>query len=86
MQKTRSSRMTTGIERHFKPLGNSIFREIVLHFIIFKDENGEVLSSKLDKTIEGNLYKEADQRSLQTNQPKVKYKFPDGTEKILVAL
>jgi hypothetical protein len=83
---TRGKRMTTGVERHFKPVGEGLYREVVLYFIIFKDDEGNVISNKLDKTIEGRLFKEVKPTDRMTNQERVLYKFPSGDEKLLVVL
>jgi len=75
----RSNRMNTSIERVFRPMPGGVFREIYLHYINFLDENGDILSSKLDKTIEGKLFKiaQGNERSLYGE---VEYQFP-GTDK-----
>lgn len=58
-------KMTTGIERVFRPLnirgytGPQIYREIYMHYLHFLNEDGTVQKSKLDKMIEGKFFKEA---------------------------
>lgn len=78
-QAPRTPRMTTGIERTFRPTHDGLYREVLLHFIHFIDDSGKVVSSKLDKTILGKLYKIADgnERSLHGE---VEYTLP-GQEK-----
>lgn len=72
----RTGRMTTGIERVFRQTFDGLYREMHLHWIHFLNEEGNVISSKLDKTTKGRLYKIAsgDERSLYGE---VEYKFPD---------
>lgn len=82
----RPKRMTTGVERVFRPTYDGLFREIYLHWIHFLNENGDVVQSKLDKSIKGRLYKIAkdNERSLYGE---VEYKFPNAEESVrLVAL
>lgn len=90
----RSPRMTSGIERVFRPIipypdyhGPQLYREIYLHFIHFMDETtGQIISSKLDKNIPGKLYKVAvgDERSLNGE---IEYQFPNSDKPVrLIAL
>lgn len=82
----RTKRMTTGIERVFRPTFDGLYREVLLHWIHFVDDSGNVVSSKLDKTIKGKLFKIAtgNERSLYGE---VEYKFPDAEKPVrLVAL
>lgn len=88
MNLPRTQRMTTGIERVFRPLPNypGLYREILLHWIYFLDpESGETTGMKLDKQMEGGLWKAAvgTERSLYGE---FVYKFPDGVERRLVAV
>jgi hypothetical protein len=78
--------MTTGIEKVFRPTFDGLYREVLLHFIHFLDENGNVVSSKLDKTLLGKLYKiaEGDERS---QYGEAEYQFPEMDKPVrLVAL
>ncbi len=78
--------MTTGVERTFRKTFDGLYREIFLHFIHFLDENGNIVSSKLDKSINGKLYKiaEGNERSLYGE---VEYKLPDQEKPVrLLAL
>lgn len=84
--------MTTGLERVFRPIslkgyeGLPLYREVFMHYIHFlSPTDNTVLKSKLDKMIEGKLYKEArgDERSLYGE---CEYTFPSGETKRLVAL
>lgn len=83
----RTGRMTTGIERVFRPMREQgFYREIYLHWIHFMNESGEVVSSKLDKSIKGKLYRIAkgNERSMYGE---VEYKFPNAEEPVrLIAL
>jgi len=82
----RSKRMTTGIERVFRETFDGMYREITLHWIHFLDDNGNILSSKLDKSTPGRLYKLANgsERSLYGE---IEYKFPDSEKPVrLIAL
>ena len=80
-------RMTTGIERVFRPMNDGLYREILLHWVHFIDENGNKTSSKLQRQIEGQLY-----RPLRENERRrsihgeVEYQLPDGQKVILIAL
>jgi len=82
----RTRRMTTGIERVFRPIKDGLYREIYLHWIHFLNESDEIVSSKLDKSIKGKLYKIAkgNERSMYGE---VEYKFPHAEEPVrLIAL
>jgi len=82
----RTQRMTTGVERVFRQTFDGLYRELHLHWIHFLNEEGNVVSSKLDKTIKGRLYKIAgeNERSLYGE---VEYKFPEQEKPVrLVAL
>jgi len=82
----RTKRMTTGVERVFRPTRDGLYREVYLHWIHFMNENSEIVSSKLDKSIKGRLYKIAkgDERSMYGE---VEYKFPNSEEAVrLIAL
>jgi len=94
MSGERTQRMTTGIERTFRAVpqvgsGQSktaLYREILLHWIYFLDPvTGETTGMKLDKQIEGGLWKEAigKERSLYGE---FTYTFPDGIARRLVCL
>ena len=86
MREGRTKRMTTSIERVFKKLPDGLCREIHLHFLVFLDDEGKIVSSKLDKSIQGKLYKKAvgNERSMYGE---VEYKFPDEDEPVrLIAL
>jgi len=84
-------KMTTGLERVFRPLriqgyqGTTIYREVFMHYNHVLNEDGTVAKSKLDKMIEGKFFKQAngDERSLYGE---CEYTFPDGQTKRLVAL
>jgi hypothetical protein len=81
-----NQRMNTAVERVFRALPNGLFKEIYLHYIHFLNEDGSVRNSKLDKQIEGKLYKLADKndRSLYGD---VEYTFPGDDKPVrLVAL
>lgn len=85
-------KMTTGIERYFRPLnianyrGPQIYREIYMHYIHFLNEDGTVQKSKLDKTIEGKFFKEATNNTERSLYGELEYQFPDGSTKRLLAL
>jgi len=82
----RTQRMTTGIERVFRLTFDGLYREIYLHWIHFLSDEGNVISSKLDRSVPGKLYKIAtgDERSLYGE---VEYKFPEQEHPVrLVAL
>lgn len=85
-------RMTTGIERAFRPLringysGPQIYREIYMHYIHFLNEDGTVQKSKLDKMIEGKFFKEAINSKERSMWGEMEYTFPDGQTKRLLAL
>lgn len=86
MQFKRTNRMTTGVERTFRKTFDGLYREVYLHFIHFLDENGNVVSSKLDKAINGRLYKIAEGNE-RSQYGEVEYKFPDREEAVrLIAL
>jgi hypothetical protein len=96
-QKTASSssgrfltgRMTTGIERVFRQMPDGLYREVLLHWIHFMDDKGERVSSKIQKQIEGKLYKpilnEHDDK-YRSIHGEVNYELPNGTTIRLVAL
>jgi hypothetical protein len=75
----RSNRMTTGIERTFRQTQDGLWREVYLHFIHFINDEGKVISSKLDKTILGKLYKVANGNE-RSQYGEVEYTLP-GTDK-----
>lgn len=82
----RPKRMTTGVERVFRPTFDGLYREVLLHWIHFLNDEGQVVQSKLDKSVKGRLYKIArgDERS---QYGEIEYKFPDAEEPVrLVAL
>ena len=85
-------KMTTGIERAFRPLninnytGPQIYREIYMHYLHFLNEDGTVKKSKLDKMIEGKFFKEASNNVERSLYGEVEYQFPDGQTKRLLAL
>jgi len=85
----RSTRMTTGVERVFRPTphGDGLYRELFLHWIHFLDPaTSVIISSKLDKTIEGKLFKIAGAGE-RSPYGEVEYKFPNSEEPVrLVAL
>ncbi len=83
-------KMSTGIERTFRPVtppGTQpmLYREFLLHFIHYYDVDGAKLSSKLDKTIQGRLYKEAlaNEHSLGGEYM---FTFQDGVTRRLISV
>jgi hypothetical protein len=83
-------KMSTGLERTFRPVtppGTEpmIYKEFLLHFIHYYDSDGAKLSSKLDKTIPGRLYREAkaNERSLDGEYS---FTFPDGITRRLISI
>lgn len=81
-----TGRMTTGVERVFRATFDGLYREILLHWIHHLDAEGNVVRSRLDKSVKGRLYKVAtgDERS---QYGEVEYKFPNAEEPVrLVAL
>jgi len=85
-------RMTTGIERYFRPLriqgyaGPQIYKEVYMHYIHFLNEDGTVQRSKLDKTTDGKFFKEAVNNTERSMWGEAEYTFPDGNTKRLLAL
>ena len=78
----RSNRMTTSMERVFKKLPDGLIREITLHYIHFLADNGEIISTKLDKTISGKLFKRAINENEHSMYGEVLYQFPDEEEPV----
>lgn len=86
MNAPRTNRMTTGIERVFRPTFDGLYREILLHFVHFIDEEGKTISSKLDKEIPGRLFKIA-VAGERSQYGEVEYQFPQDDAPVrLVAL
>lgn len=91
-------KMTTGIERAFRHApgtrvpgvdSQSIYVEVLMHFLIFKDPTtGEIVSQKLEKQVLGQLYKvaELNERTMRSLNGEVEYTFPDGQKKRLIGL
>lgn len=73
---TRTGRMTTSVERVFRPLPNGLYREILLKFINFLNSDGSIQSSKLDGQIEGGLYKPASNDTERSLYGELMYTFP----------
>ncbi len=81
-------RMTTGIERVFRPMNDGLYREIYLHYIHFLDENGNKTSSNLQKQIPGKLYRRVrENENVRSVHGEVEYQFPEEDKPVrLVAL
>ena len=82
-------RMTTGVERVFRPMRDGLFKEIYLHYIHFLDENGNKTSSKLQQQIEGKLYRivQEHEKNLRSVHGEVEYQFPETDKPVrLIAL
>lgn len=80
------TRINTSIERHFRPMPDGLFQEVHLHYINFLNEAGEIIKSKLDKTIPGKLYKIA-QGNERSQYGEAEYTFPGTTKRVrLIAL
>lgn len=79
-------RMTTGVERVFRETFDGLYREIYLHWIHFLNENGEIIRTKLDKSVKGRLYKVASENE-HSLYGEVEYKFPNSEKPVrLIAL
>jgi hypothetical protein len=83
-------KMSTGIERTFRqatPPGAEpvYYREYILHYIHYYDTDGTKLSSKLDKTIPGMLYRAAKENE-RSMEGEYTYTFPDGVTRRLIAV
>ena len=79
-------RMTTGVERVFRPTYDGLYREIYLHWIHFLDKDGKITRTKLDKSIKGKLFKLAGEHE-RSGYGEVEYKFPDSEAAVrLIAL
>jgi hypothetical protein len=72
-----TGRMNTSVERHFRPMPGGLYREVILKFINFMNEDGTIRSSKLDEEIFGALYKPAKSDSEQSQYGEIFYKFPE---------
>lgn len=73
----RTNRMSTSIERVFRPLPGGLYREITLKFINFLNDDGSIKSSKMDGApIEGGLYKAATNDRDRSTYGEVMYTFP----------
>lgn len=68
--------MNTSIERVFRRTPEGYFREFWLHFINFIGEDGQIRSSKLDKTIPGGLWKVA-REGERSMYGECDYQFPE---------
>lgn len=85
-------RMTTGLERVFRkvsPPGQTpeVYREFMLHFIHYLDKDGTKLSSKLDKTIPGGYYREAQPNEHSAYGEEYTYTFPhDGVTRRIICI
>lgn len=80
------TRMTTGVERVFRATFDGLFREVYLHWIHFLDDNGNIVRTKLDKSVKGRLYKVATENE-HSMYGEVEYKFPDDEKPVrLIAL
>ncbi len=75
-------RMCTTIERVFRPLPDGTFREIILHFVNFFNEDNTIRSSKLDNEILGGLYKIARNDQEQSQYGEVFYTFPEDDKPV----
>lgn len=83
-----AGRMTTGIERFFRPVKFNeivIYQEMHHHYIHFLDNEGNITSTKLDKIIPGKYFKEATQKEWSLHGL-VEYTFPDGKKRKLIGL
>jgi len=85
------TKMTTGIERFFKPMTYQegryiIYQEMIHQYIHFLDANGMVTSSKLDKVIPGEYYREATNLAEGSMNGVIEYTFPTGEKKRLIGL
>lgn len=67
--------MTTSVERVFRKLPNGYYREILMHYIHFVDENGKIVKSNLDKMIERGLWQRAIGNEV-SRYGEVEYQFP----------
>ena len=86
MHGQRSTKMSTSIERVFRKNPDGLCREILMHYIHFLSEDGKVISSKLDKQINGRLYKRATLNE-RSSYGEVEYQFPDEDKPVrLIAL
>lgn len=74
--------MCTSVERVFRPLPDGLFREIVLHFINFLNDDRTIRSSKLDKEIPGGLYKLASNDTEKSQHGEIMYTFPGASEPV----
>lgn len=88
MNKDRAQgRMTTGIERVFRPMRDGLYREILLHWVHFIDENGIKTGSKLQKQIEGQLYRPLQEHEKRRSiHGEVEYQLPSGETVKLIAI
>lgn len=75
-------RMCTSVEKVFRPLPDGLFREVILHFINFFDEDNTISSSKLDNEIMGGLYRLARNDQEQSQYGEVFYTFPEDDEPV----
>jgi hypothetical protein len=79
--------MTSGVERVYRRASRTreIYREIYLHWIHWLDENGTIVSSKLDKETKGGLW--IPHPTQRSSQGEASYTFPgDENPTRLIAL
>ena len=86
-----TTRMTTGVERVFRPTPDSnIFQEVLLIFLHYMDSEGNKVRSVLQKQdVTGKLYRVIGpgEEHLRSMNGEVEYEFPhDGVVRRMVAL
>lgn len=86
MNPKRTNKMNTEVLRSFRKTQDGLYREVYMHYLQFLDQEGNVVSSKLDKQIPGRLYKDATDTGERSNCGEVEYEFPNGEVRRLIAL
>jgi len=75
-----TNRMCTSVERVFRPMPDGLYREVILKFINFMNEDGSIRSSKLDEEIFGGLYRVSANLNERSQYGEIMYKFPEQEE------
>lgn len=73
------NRVSPIVEIEMKKISNGIYRKLYKHSIRFLNEDGSVKSTKLDKVVEGPLYRIATKDSERSTYGEMMYTFP-GTK------
>lgn len=78
-------KISTMIEKSYRKVGENLYQEVTTHYLTFIDPATKSMTKKIDRVVEGRLYKE-DTEARSTDGEVFHYFEQDGQTRRLIAI